>query len=425
MNIAARLRIDVLIYLYESNKVKTDSQKAAGGTNAMLRASSNSGVAQPLRNAVLLFSLFAALTNPQLALSQTEPQRPADTAILDVDASGDVNALTDGVLILRSLFGFSDDALTKDLPMDCGNCDPAAIKDYVDQLSTQTLVTTETIEGPQGEKGEPGEQGPKGETGPEGPQGEQGPQGEAGAIGETGPQGETGLQGDAGPKGDTGAAGATGSAYAGVWSAAVAYSKGQMVFHHQTPYWALEGNSGVEPGRETLNCADWTNATQLNWIGLSGVPSTNCTWNGGTTANYRGADGVAFSAYGSPNATADMVEGSDSLVSISAGQGVTLTNLAVYVSVGPSHMPITGDWYFMAVVDGTPAGGNCVLGDQVTDPRTGSGNVVYCSLDISIYVSESSTISIASYWNATRNRRDSVNDNIDWVLSYSFGVPLH
>ena len=34
--------------------------------------------------------------------------RDTDTAVFDIDASGEVDALTDGLLILRSMFGLSD-----------------------------------------------------------------------------------------------------------------------------------------------------------------------------------------------------------------------------------------------------------------------------------------------------------------------------
>ena len=44
--------------------------------------------------------------------SQTESQRSDDVSVLDIDASGEVDALTDGLLILRSLFGYSDDSLS-------------------------------------------------------------------------------------------------------------------------------------------------------------------------------------------------------------------------------------------------------------------------------------------------------------------------
>ena len=50
--------------------------------------------------------------------------RSNDTAVLDVDASGEDDALTDGLLLLRSMFGLSDDALTTGVVSpDCVDCD--------------------------------------------------------------------------------------------------------------------------------------------------------------------------------------------------------------------------------------------------------------------------------------------------------------
>jgi len=197
-----------------------------------------------------------------------------------------------------------------------------------------------------------------------------------------------------------------------------------MVFHNQTPYWALLANSGVEPGQETVECSDWNNASQLSWIGLGGVPSTSCSWEGGTTSNYRGLDGIEFTAYGTPNSEEDMIEGSDSGSSISVAQGVTISNLKVYVSVENKHSESSGDWYFNIVVDGTPATENCILSDVTKDPRTNSGKVMHCDISLSLYVAADSTISVSSYWNATRSAKDFVNDDIDWVISYSLGASL-
>ena len=64
------------------------------------------------------------------------------------------------MLILRSLFGFTGDALLIDLPEGCDNCDPAAINDYVNILSTHSLMSEDDIPklkgemGPQGDAGE-------------------------------------------------------------------------------------------------------------------------------------------------------------------------------------------------------------------------------------------------------------------------------
>jgi hypothetical protein len=54
---------------------------------------------------------------------------------LDVDGSGGLDALTDGVLLLRYLFGFTGDALTSGvLAPDCSRCDSATIVSYLQTL---------------------------------------------------------------------------------------------------------------------------------------------------------------------------------------------------------------------------------------------------------------------------------------------------
>ena len=54
---------------------------------------------------------------------------------LDVDDDGAVGPLTDGLLILRSLFGFTGTTLTAGaLGNNCERCDPAAIASYIQSL---------------------------------------------------------------------------------------------------------------------------------------------------------------------------------------------------------------------------------------------------------------------------------------------------
>ena len=55
--------------------------------------------------AVIFFGLSIA------SLTYAE-DRAEDISILDIDADGDVDALTDGLLLLRSMFGFEVGALT-------------------------------------------------------------------------------------------------------------------------------------------------------------------------------------------------------------------------------------------------------------------------------------------------------------------------
>jgi hypothetical protein len=54
---------------------------------------------------------------------------------LDVDANGTADALTDGILVLRYLFGFTGDALVEDaLAPDATRTDPVEVQDFVDQF---------------------------------------------------------------------------------------------------------------------------------------------------------------------------------------------------------------------------------------------------------------------------------------------------
>ena len=54
-------------------------------------------------------------------ISHASAERTGDTSVLDVDASGDVEPLTDGLMILRAMFGFTDDALISGA-VDLSNC---------------------------------------------------------------------------------------------------------------------------------------------------------------------------------------------------------------------------------------------------------------------------------------------------------------
>ena len=63
-------------------------------------------------------------------------QRYAQTAILDIDASGAIGALTDGLLVLRFMFGFTGATLTNgavDLT-NCTRCQADDIESYLELL---------------------------------------------------------------------------------------------------------------------------------------------------------------------------------------------------------------------------------------------------------------------------------------------------
>jgi len=70
---------------------------------------------------------------PRLLLSVTVPQ--GDLASLDVDLNGQADALTDGVVIIRHLFGFSGTALTEGAVDPAGQrTDPTEIATYLDSI---------------------------------------------------------------------------------------------------------------------------------------------------------------------------------------------------------------------------------------------------------------------------------------------------
>ena len=60
--------------------------------------------------AVIIFGLSLA------SFTYAEADRDEDISILDINADGDVDALSDGLLLLRSMFGLTGDALANGLP---------------------------------------------------------------------------------------------------------------------------------------------------------------------------------------------------------------------------------------------------------------------------------------------------------------------
>jgi hypothetical protein len=59
------------------------------------------------------------------------------TAVLDIDGNGDTEALSDGLLALRYLFGFQGTALTTGaVGAGCTRCDAGSIEPYLDGLGS-------------------------------------------------------------------------------------------------------------------------------------------------------------------------------------------------------------------------------------------------------------------------------------------------
>ena len=68
-----------------------------------------------LLNRSVKFLVVIMLSLCMISISYAEADRAEKMSILDIDADGDVDVPTDGLLILRSMFGLTDDALTTGL----------------------------------------------------------------------------------------------------------------------------------------------------------------------------------------------------------------------------------------------------------------------------------------------------------------------
>ena len=75
-----------------------------------------------------------------ITLSYAQEDRADDISILDVDASGEVDALTDGLLLLRSMFELTDDALVTGVvdSANCKECDAEGIDSYITSIKGTT-----------------------------------------------------------------------------------------------------------------------------------------------------------------------------------------------------------------------------------------------------------------------------------------------
>ena len=74
-----------------------------------------------------------------ITLSHAQDERADDISILDVDANGEVDALTDGLLLLRSMFGLTDDVLTTGVvASDATVSDSTAINSYITSVKGKT-----------------------------------------------------------------------------------------------------------------------------------------------------------------------------------------------------------------------------------------------------------------------------------------------
>ena len=149
-----------------------------------------------------------------ITLSYAQEERAEDISILDVDANGEVDALTDGLLLLRSMFGLADDVLTTGvISSDATVSDATAIDSYITSMKKTTYgkLNSSGEAGPAGPQGEKGDKGDTGATGAKGDTGSQGVAGTNGSDGSKGDTGDAGAKGDTGPQGDTGPVGPAGA----------------------------------------------------------------------------------------------------------------------------------------------------------------------------------------------------------------------
>ena len=74
-----------------------------------------------------------------VTLSHGQDDRAEDISILDIDANGEVDALTDGLLLLRSMFGLTDDVLiTGVVSSDATVSDANDIDSYITSIRSMT-----------------------------------------------------------------------------------------------------------------------------------------------------------------------------------------------------------------------------------------------------------------------------------------------
>ena len=215
-----------------------------------------------------------------ITLSHAQDDRAEDISILDVDANGEVDALTDGLLLLRSMFGLTDDVLTTGvISANATVSDATAIDSYITSMKDTTYGKLNSSgeagpAGPQGEKGDKGDTGSQGVAGTDGSDGAKGDTGIQGVKGDTGSQGEAGTDG---AKGDTGSQGIAGTDGANGTIGA----KGDA---------GADGTNGAKGDTGANGVAGATGATGAKGeMGADGVDGAD-----GADGNSSGAVGVSF-----------------------------------------------------------------------------------------------------------------------------------
>ena len=110
------------------------------GSSGQLLAKDGNGQLYRLTLVPLNEAQASAITSTT-AQTDITSDRDENISILDVDANGEVDALTDGLLLLRSMFELTDDALVTGVvdSTNCKECDAEGIDQYISTVKESTF----------------------------------------------------------------------------------------------------------------------------------------------------------------------------------------------------------------------------------------------------------------------------------------------
>ena len=110
------------------------------GSSGQLLATDGNGQLYRLTLVPLSKAQASAITSTT-AQTDITSDRDENISILDVDANGEVDALTDGLLLLRSMFELTDDALVTGVvdSTNCKECDAEGIDQYISTVKESTF----------------------------------------------------------------------------------------------------------------------------------------------------------------------------------------------------------------------------------------------------------------------------------------------
>jgi hypothetical protein len=138
-------------YVFNRNGSSWSQQAYLKATNAEMN--DNFGVSAAISGETIVIGAFSEASNTT-EVNGNQSDNSANSAgaayvfnlgsssLMDVDSNGVIDALTDGLLIIRYLFGLTGDALTDNaVAGDCNRCDNTAIETYLDGLSILDVDT--------------------------------------------------------------------------------------------------------------------------------------------------------------------------------------------------------------------------------------------------------------------------------------------